>query len=62
MEMSAGTGSNDRSARNRIRRPMVQLSIMDALKKRPRLVTNRLIYYLIIRTVGLLVIAFRDQP
>ena len=33
MEMSAGTGSSDRSARNRIRRPMVQLSIMDALKK-----------------------------
>ena len=52
MKMNAGTGSDDRPARNRIRRPMVQLNIMNALKKRPRLVTNSLIYYLIIRTVG----------
>ena len=51
MEMSAGTGSDDRSARDRICRPMVQLNIMDALKKRPRLVMSSLIYYLIIRTV-----------
>ena len=52
MEMSAGTGSDDRSARNRISGPMMQFNIMDALKKRPRLVTNSLIYYLIIRTVS----------
>ena len=52
MEMSAGTGSNDRSARNRICGPMVRLSIMDALKKRPRLVTNSVTYYLLIPTVG----------
>ena len=51
MEMSAGTGSDDRSKRNRIRGPMVQRNIMDALKKRSRLVTNSLIYYLINRTV-----------
>ena len=62
MEMRAGTGSNDRFARNRIHRPKVQPSIMDTLEERRSLVTISLIILCDQSYGRLLVIAFRDQP